>query len=754
MESKTKAGIVILIVALAGGGIFGWYYTQPKEDYTGLLAIFLIPIPAIPTSTIYANGSTIQYSNYSIQIVTGSYVVKDKTGPLTVSWPPYVLPLGLGEIPVRNSTVIENPILTGSHQLAFINLVEDAKLTLINVTDPTLQINCFYSSELVIENSTIGTIISRNSSKITIKNSKVTSIYDADYTMLGLIQMMGKNPDIVESEIKILQNSTVSMVGIYVGADVEVSNSTITAMTMKGVHSQYPSVLTVSSNSTINMLYLSQYSISTLNNLTVTQLSMEFGAKAVAYGLNALSAIVLDVSRLTLDTSVVTQLQYGIVCYTGSSVINNFQLPVTATYENNTILINTVIPEIQKVFASVAANQSAQVTISNCIPVFPAFGFMSIFSKDSANITINNVEIGTTAYYGLTATGSSIVSILNSNFTALVYSIYINDTAEVTVNDTVINKDAYLYTMSLLRTHNATFSAKLDAKEYSRLDLENSTIYNLIIETYNQVTVTDSKTGGTALSTITQLLINILGTGSPVGNVNIANTTITVAIVSGSAVATFDTCTFTGIPTVSPGFIQGIVVYNGTVTVNAGLLVTPTGWVNYTTIINCPSYVFGNYIYGLFEVNNSGSLVVLDYHANIGVLLSGNGKATLTNTTIDIIQMLDNGKAILHNSTIQKTNYGMLIAAGNSTYEADQLTNILTLYGTGEESSDYSSGIISNSTVTYCYLIGYARLTVQTQTTVVVANVMAGMDSLTYALKIYDSTIMNLWGISWGPVTT
>ncbi|MHA1299703.1 MAG: hypothetical protein ACTSO9_09730, partial [Candidatus Helarchaeota archaeon] len=500
MESKTKAGIVILIVALAGGGIFGWYYTQPKEDYTGLLAIFLIPIPAIPTSTIYANGSTIQYSNYSIQIVTGSYVVKDKTGPLTVSWPPYVLPLGLGEIPVRNSTVIENPILTGSHQLAFINLVEDAKLTLINVTDPTLQINCFYSSELVIENSTVGTIVARNSSKITIINSKVTSIYDADYTMLGLIQMMGKNPDIVESEIKILQNSTVNTVGIYVGADVEVSNSSITMMTMRSVHSQYPSVLTVSSNSTINMLYLSQYSISTLNNLTVTQLSMEFGAKAVAYGLNALSAIVLDVSRLTLDTSVVTQLQYGIVCYTGSSVINNFQLPVTATYENNTILINTVIPEIQKVFASVAANQSAQVTISNCIPVFPAFGFMSIFSKDSANITINNVEIGTTAYYGLTATGSSIVSILNSNFTALVYSIYINDTAEVTVNDTVINKDAYLYTMSLLRTHNATFSAKLDAKEYSRLDLENSTIYYLIIETYNQVTVTDSKTGGTALS--------------------------------------------------------------------------------------------------------------------------------------------------------------------------------------------------------------------------------------------------------------
>ncbi|MFX1452070.1 MAG: hypothetical protein ACFFCM_14625, partial [Promethearchaeota archaeon] len=221
-----KAAIGLIIIIGVAGGVAGWYFfLRPKEaDYSGLLILPLL-LPELPTPPVKVDNSIVGDLRHGVGIFVGDYTLKDFAAPTVPSFPDFEIPL-LGKLKVQNTTVVTNPItVIGSFR--YINLFEDATLTMTNVNYSNLEINCFGDSELIVDNCNISAIYARDNSRVTVKNSTVSAIYDIDPIFITIYEVLDVDVEAITSEIKILNDTMVTSVVLKAGADAEIDNSTI-----------------------------------------------------------------------------------------------------------------------------------------------------------------------------------------------------------------------------------------------------------------------------------------------------------------------------------------------------------------------------------------------------------------------------------------------------------------------------------------------------------------------------------------------
>ncbi|MFX0132502.1 MAG: hypothetical protein ACFFDN_02530 [Candidatus Hodarchaeota archaeon] len=678
MERKGKILTTVSIIAISSIVFVAVIFMGPSPG--GFL--ILPPSAGKTTFPIYARNTTIDSNNYGIRIDSGNNIVENS---LTITAGK------LNGISILNSTKLDN-CTSKATSLSSINIFNDAKLTMRNINAPTLNFFLFNNSELVLENSTINKVTLVDNSKIQVINSTVQQITDSG----------SATPSFLGSkEINILPNSTVQTLW-------QMRNSTLYIK-----------------NASINMLYLAcSYELiglsghplpATIINSTIFMIRVSLDSSAMVYNSIITLAMVTEVARLTLNSSSVSSLSYGIICYTDTTNINNGILPAPGNYENNTKIINMPLPALSS-FTSIAVNNSAIVNING----WSAMDSLELYLYDTASAQINNVAMGMGTVRTMTYDNSQL-TIKNSNVTTL-YS--------------------YGYSQALIT--NSTVSGQ-ELFENSKVTINNSTAKNIVAFSVNSslivmnnslipiVSISTSNTVSINFSTITQsLTLTSPRIGLPTGNTRIVNCSINLLAISGSAVVSIENCTITSLA-------EGYVIYSGTVLYDENGLSGTGNYVNYTTIITS-SIGSSSILY--IEVNNTASISIHDLpNLELIIILIENAGATLDNSSFTYLCMSDNSKAILYNSSTVGL-IGITLCGGNSDLTIDQNSQISAVLFT-----ETSIGTIKNSTIQSLTVIGAARVTAQLSEFTSIGGYCSNPTD--HSIKIYDSTVSSLQFSTW-----
>lgn len=273
-----------------------------------------------PNGIIYANNSIFLNNTYAIRL-DGGYTYLDGGYNITSN--------NLNGTPVLNSTVIQNSQILNYTYLISINLLNNAKLLLRNIIDPELNIFVFDNSELILEKCLIKAVIAFDNSTIWVRNSTITNIADLT-VIISPSQFMPVR--LARSNIHILNNSFITQVTCLMGSTCGIDNSTISKMYIGGV------------SSGLSMGFFFQnltepYNSALITNSTITDFQQGGISSSYIFGSNITSVKVRELSNLTLDTTYLKNLTYGIICNNNTNISNG--IPSGTNYSNNTFLIAT-----------------------------------------------------------------------------------------------------------------------------------------------------------------------------------------------------------------------------------------------------------------------------------------------------------------------------------------------------------------------------------------------------------------------------
>ncbi len=694
MEKNGKIVTTVSIIAIISIVFVALIFIGPSPG-----GFLILPPPSAgkTITPIYGRNTTIDSNNYGILIDSGNNIIEDD---LTITAGK------INGISVLNSTKLENCTST-STSLSSIHIYNDAKLTMRNINAPMLTIFLHNNSELVIENSTINQVALADNSKVQVKNSIVQQI--TDLALSGTISFLGS------SEIEILPNSTVTYLMLMRNSTLYINNASINSINMacpyKTIGLSGPPLPAKIINSTILALGISE------------------GSSAIVYNSMVTIAIVSGIARLTLNGSSVSTLAYGIICYQGTTNINNGLLPAPGTYENNTRIINMPLPASNLV--SVVANNSAIVYING----WSTMSSLVLNLYDTASAQINNVNVSNLAMGIGTATttisDNSQLSVMNSNITSL--NSYGNSQALIrnsTVSGNIIS---------------TVVTPSIQAAENSKVTFNNCSAKNIISISMNSsliamnnsfmpiVSISTTNTVSLNFSTIIQsLTVTSPKIGLPTGNVKIVNCSIYILGISGSAVASIENCSITSLA-------EGYVIYSGTILYNENGLSGPGNYVNYTTIINSP---IGSSSILYLEVNNTANININDLPTlGLAILLVDNASATLDNASFTTLNTYNNSKVILYNSsTIGITGFAFFLDKSNATIDTNSQIDTILFMGA-------SIGTIRNSTINSLTVQGSSRVTAQLSSFTSIS--CYGSNTSDHTIKIYDSIVSALIFSSW-----
>ncbi|MFX1298099.1 MAG: hypothetical protein ACFFD2_25015, partial [Promethearchaeota archaeon] len=499
----------------------------------------LISSNAPPNGMIYANNSIFANNTYAVRL-DGGFTIIENTLNIGKNY--------LNGIPVLNSTTLENSAVLANTTLGNINLLSNAKLILRNIVNPKLNIYLFDNSELILENCFIYSVYAFDSSEVWTKNSILYSISDTT-AISGSITNSNLNP--VSSRIHILNNSLILEVSSFMGSICEVDNSTINSMSVGGFSMKmgYLGAL---------MNFIEPLSQAKITDSTITYFNLGGISIANIFRSNFSSISVTDLSYMTLNASQVTELKFGIVCYTGNTDIND-GIPSGSNYFINSNLIGTA-PSIMT-FISVAVNNSATVNIKG----WPTPSRFELYLHDGSIVNINDtISTNTTIYTGdfskLTIGNSSLTNIVTADNSQLIFE-------NSTISSNIIALSNSSVTIRNYSTIGTFFGGGLIVFTTGVVSVDNSSIY------------------------VFQMMGSNLG--SPFGNVSITKSTIMMAIIYGSSLVTFDNCIITSLT-------EGIVVYAGNIIIDSTGISGSGSYTNYTNFIS--STILTRNL-GIIEVN-------------------------------------------------------------------------------------------------------------------------------------------------------
>jgi hypothetical protein len=722
----------------------------------------------MPTSIVFIDNSAIYNHEHGIAIFAGSYTIKDKTAPFTPNLPPYEIPL-VGKIEVTNTTVDNISTYTTS-SFKYISLFEDAKLSLINVNAPDLEINLFGDAHLTVQNSTIGTIIARQSSTVTVRNSTVSKIYDALSSLLNIYLALNVDPLGLDSVITIEENSTITLVEIAEGGDLDISDSIIYNLTASSVDVDHKVQVTVDNVTVINEFTLGPNTEGDIVNLTNVGLTLLQG-DAYAHFVDSTLAFlgVIQGATCLVNTSYIGMLQDGIIGLFGVTTVNNYQISGSygTNYINNTIIDGLTSIGVRQ-FASIAAIAPAGPGTTIVIVEDCANSFTSILAAEYANITMKNVS---TSY--LIGLGNSIIKAENMTIAA----VQSTDSAQVNIINSaiagmyvpldlgggvIINMPICIVAEknSKLTLINVTTNA-VSAYDSSELVLDNVSISILEIATLGKVRVTSSYLAGGGQTILGAIKIHdIPSVGNEAGDVIIEYAVIGLASVFGSANITLSNCYFGA----TGALLYGIVVSGAnTVNINTGVISGTCS--NYTKIdAATKATIFAAFLNNI-EVNDTATVNINDYvsipglaQLNYSINAYHNAKVNVENGTLGLVRLFnDTTTKINATEVVMPSNTGIaaILTAHKAYFEANN-SDIKAILCYREDKSTQYAGKVTNSDVYMAYLLGYTRLRLETVTVYLYAVVMAGVDNRVYALEVINSTFFPAFGatlsaVSWAP---
>ncbi len=722
----------------------------------------------MPTPIVFIDNSAIYNHEHGIAIFAGSYTIKDQTAPFTPNLPPYEIPL-VGKIEVTNTTV-DNSSTYSTSSFKYINLFMDAKLSLINVNAPNLEINLFGDAHLTVQNSTIGTIIARQSSTVTVRNSTVNKIYDALSSLLNIYLALNVDPLGLDSVINIEENSTISLIQIAEGGDLDISDSIIYNLTASSVDVDHKAQVTVDNINVVNEFILGQNTEGNIVNLTNTGLTLLQGdAYAHFIDMNTVMLGVIQGATCLINNSNIGMLQDGIVGLSGVTIVKNYQITGSygINYINNTIIDGFTSVGVRQ-FSSIAAITpagpgSTVVIVEDC-----ANSFTSILAAEYANITMKNVS---TSY--LIGLGNSIIQAENMTISALQST----DSAQVNIINSAITGmyipldlgGGVILSMpicavteknSKLELTNVTANA-LSAYDSSELLLDNVSISILEIATLGKVRITSSYLTGGGQTVLGAIKIHdIPSVGNEAGDVIIEYAIIGLASIFGSANVTLQNCYFGA----TGALLYGVVVSGAnTVNINTGVISGTCS--NYTKIdAATKATIFAAFLNNI-EINDTATVNINNYvsipglaQLNYSINAYHNAKLNVENGTLGLVRLFNDTTTKINSTEVvmpSNTGIAAILAANKAYFEANN-SDIKAILCYREEKSTQYAAKVTNSDVYMAYLLGYTRLRLETVTVYLYAIVMAGVDNRVYALEVINSTFFPAFGatlsaISWAP---
>ncbi|MFX0136654.1 MAG: hypothetical protein ACFFDN_23655 [Candidatus Hodarchaeota archaeon] len=759
MGKKVAIGLIIIIGV--AGGIAGWYFflRPEKEDYSGLLLLQFL-IPELPTPPVKVDNSIVGDLRHGVGIFVGDYSLKNIFYPTVPTFPDFEILL-LGKFEVKNTTVVTNPIFIDGN-FSYINLFEDATLKMTNVSYPNLEINCFGSSKLLIDNCTIGSIYARDSSRVTVKNSTVSYIYDMDPIFSALYEVLDVDAEAIDSKIKILNGSNIGAVIITAGADAEIDSSFLGFMQAASSDSAKPAVINITNSFIGTNLILGASTDATINTLSILsptgEVRLEGDAIATITSLNVHNLLVVQAAYCKLNPSIINGgLLYGIVCVNAITTVTNFTASAGGPfdYQNNTRIVGFSIPEAKKQLVSVLVAAAATAVIENCTAVV----LDSVMAVNFGTVKMKNVIANFTI-----AKDFSVFNITLSTLTTLI--LYENSQVQInqsSVQGTKVGVSAGMVALMFpvgIRTSDNSILYMTTVTAYALTGGDSSQLYmdNIII-----TLIIDIETIGTVRltnfngpNTIVALEVGMGTQGSPVGDVLIQGATIYQASVKGSARVNFTQCIFAGV------LLGGIIVSAGTAVIVSGIQIAGPD-LNYTTIKNCQFTIAKSvqHVLGNIEVNNSGTVNITDYlwipvQINISIDMYHNSIANLQNATLGLVFMMNSSKAYMHgcNLTLPFTALTALVVTHNAMVQIDQNSYVgLLLLGREDEQAAYSA-TLSASTIVIGYVIGYAKVKFELGCIIqLYVECAGGADTGKYALELLSGTqASQVNARSWAPL--
>ncbi|MGQ9721356.1 MAG: hypothetical protein ACUVXA_08550 [Candidatus Jordarchaeum sp.] len=383
-----------------------------------------------------------------VPVLAGTLCVAASTPTEKITLAPFVhitdstvneLRYGIGY--VDSVVTIDNGAITGTytnttetlntvpstHKLRWISIYGSSRITINNTANlSSVYLYVYGSSQLTIINSTLSAVYTYDSSVLTVNNSTISVIQAYDNSKVYLSQ------------------STIFTVFPSLRASVNGNNCTINSLTTQDF-----STINITNNSKIEYFTASDFSTGQITNCNITDFKS------------------VDAANILVDNSSITnKVEYGIVCTTGSLIIDGSTITGLENCRNTTTLTNGNYPstwDLQTVCALASSN--VNITNNNTLQRISGYGsstvylenttFDSLLCSDYSNVVYKNSQ-GSMIY--ITAEKYSSLNLQNVNSTMASY-ISVHDDASATIKNS--NMSIYGIGMSI------------SMQDQSTLDLEN-----------------------------------------------------------------------------------------------------------------------------------------------------------------------------------------------------------------------------------------------------------------------------------------
>ncbi len=333
-----------------------------------------------------------------VPVLSGSLCVAASTPTEKITLAPFVhitdstvneLRYGIGY--VDSVLTIDNGVITGTytnttetlntvpstHKLYWISIYGSSQITINNTANlSSVYLHVYGSSQLTIINSTFNFVYSHDSSVLNIEdNSTITLIQAYDNSKVYLSQ------------------STIFTLVPSLRASVNGNNCTITSLTTLDF-----SNITITNNSKIEYFSAQDFSTGQMTNCNITNFKS------------------LDVANIVVDNSNITNtVEYGLVCTTGSLIINGKTITGLNNCRNTTTLTNGNYPstwDLQTVWALASSN--VNITNNNTL--------WAVAGCNSSTVNIENSSIESVVW----RYDSSTVNMENTTFLGIICTDYSN----------------------------------------------------------------------------------------------------------------------------------------------------------------------------------------------------------------------------------------------------------------------------------------------------------------------------------------
>ncbi len=422
-NQKLIIGIVLIIFVAVSGGLVSWFIffrAFPNEETPPPLNLF-------PPNT-YSLDCSIDTFGYAVVFNTSQIILDDSL---------IITNGAINGYNVMNSTILKNTTIINSDISISIALYGEQNLTIRNIWNSRLSVVLCDQSKLSLTNCSIQQVIITAANHIFVSNSSI-EIINTVQTPMNI------------SSLKFTNYSSINYCIISGPASLEIEYTSIHNLllfTSTNPYAQQKEYLVTGSIINCSIYRIYGYGQTNLNiyNTDIYQINILGKSKLNLVESIITEAYVYQYAFCILNNSkVLSELNYGIIVYSGSVNITNGVIQGTS-YINNTLLINTDVSK--STLMTVVVNNTGQVLISN----FSCNAFL----YDNANLNIIDTNPASSDSYGIYLEGSSKFTGINSSFGFIICQ----ENSSIDLSEECYIQSVFIDSMNNIKIKNCTFDS-------------------------------------------------------------------------------------------------------------------------------------------------------------------------------------------------------------------------------------------------------------------------------------------------------